>query len=94
MRNGTIVDVIVSRVVDGDTLRVFLPGAKKDESLRILALDTEESYAGGSKPVTPWGKKAKERAELIFKTGDSVQLEFPGKENIDTCIKKYRGNYG
>lgn len=94
MLRGTVLNGVVSRVVDGDTLRVFLEGAEKDESLRILALDTEESYAGGSKPVTPWGKKAKERAESIFKAGDQVQLEFPGNETIEVCMKKYRGNYG
>lgn len=94
MDKGTILKATVSRVVDGDTLRVFLPGADKDESLRILSLDTEESYAGGSKPVTPWGKKAKERAEAFFKEGDEVIVEFPGNEEVDVCLKKYRGNYG
>ena len=53
MIQGTTVEATVSRVVDGDTIRVFLPRQSDDESLRILALDTEESRASGSKPVTP-----------------------------------------
>ena len=91
---GTNLNVKFSRGVDGDTIRVFLPGQASDESLRILALDTEESNAGGSKPVTPWGKKAKERAEKFFENADEITIEFPGNEDVETCIKKYRGNFG
>jgi len=81
-------------VVDGDTIRVFLPSADKDESLRILTLDTEESNAGSSKPVTPWGKKAKEKAEAFFQGAEQVVIEFPGNEEPAVCIEKYRGNFG
>lgn len=94
MVQGTTVEATVSRVVDGDTIRVFLPRQSDDESLRILALDTEESRASGSKPVTPWGKKAKARAEEFFSAGDKVTLEFPGKEDLETCLQRYRGNFG
>lgn len=94
MTNGTTVQAKVSRVVDGDTIRVFLPDQTQDESLRILALDTEESHTGGGKPVTPWGKKAKKKAEQFFSPEDTVLLEFPGNENTDVCLKRYRGNYG
>jgi len=92
---GTHREVTFSRVVDGDTIRVFLsPEDNKDESLRILCLDTEESYAGGSKPVTPWGKKAKQYAEEFFTGVQTVTMEFPGNEDWDVCLNKYRGNYG
>ncbi len=91
---GTHLTVRFSRVVDGDTIRVFLPGSETDESLRILALDAEESYAGGSKPVTPWGKKAKEFALAFFADASEVIIEFLGNEPIEVCIEKYRGNYG
>ncbi|MEN8180569.1 MAG: lamin tail domain-containing protein [Pseudomonadota bacterium] len=94
MHKGTHLKVKFSRVVDGDTIRVFLPGDEKDESLRILALDTEESSAGSSKPVTPWGKKAKQRAELFFQNAHEVVIEFPGNEDLETCLQKYRGNFG
>jgi len=91
---GTHLTVRFSRVVDGDTIRVFLPGSETDESLRLLALDTEESYAGGSKPVTPWGKKAKEFAQAFFADANEVTIEFPGNESVEVCMEKYRGNYG
>jgi len=94
MIKGTHLDVRFSRVVDGDTIRVFLPGSEKDESVRILALDTEESRAGGGKPVTPWGKEAKKRAEAFFKDAETVTIEFPGHEAPADCLQKYRGNYG
>ena len=38
---GTTLDVPVDRPVDSDTVRVLIDGRSK--SLRILALDTEES---------------------------------------------------
>lgn len=94
MFQGTTVEATVSRVVDGDTIRVFIAESNDDESLRILALDTEETNAGSSKPVTPWGQKAKERAESFFAEGDRVTLEFPGTEDLEVCLQKYRGNFG
>ena len=89
---GTTVKATVVRVVDGDTIRVEVKG--EEESLRILAIDTEESNAGSPKPVTPWGKEAKKEAEKLFKAGDKVKLQFPGNEPVEECIQKYRGNYG
>lgn len=90
--SGTKIQAEVVRVVDGDTIRVKV--ADREESLRILALDTEESRSGSSKPITPWGKKAKEEAKQIIHAGDTVTLEFPGNESADFCWGKYRGNYG
>lgn len=94
MPDGTTINARVSRVVDGDTIRVVFPGQEEDESLRLLSLDTEESFVGGSKPVTPFGRKAKERAEAFFQPDDQVTLEFPGHEDVDTCLRRYRGNFG
>ena len=94
MERGTTIEATVSRVVDGDTIRVFLPGVEKDRSLRILAIDTEESNIGSNKAITPWGDRAKERAEEFFKPNDIITLEFPGDEDIETCLKRYRGNFG
>lgn len=94
MIQGTNVEGTVIRVVDGDTIRVNISQELPNESLRLLALDTEESNPGSSKPVTPFGKKAKERAEDFFQPGDRVVLEFPGKEPLETAVDRYRGNYG
>ena len=81
-------------MVDGDTIRIRLPDNPKDTTLRLLCLDTEESYSGGTKPVTPWGKAAKSHTEDFFRDATEVTLEFPGSEPIDECLEKYRGNYG
>lgn len=83
-----------ARVVDGDTIRVVLPGQARDEPLRILGLDTEESSGGSDKPVTPWGKEAKKRAERFFEGADNVTIEFPGNEPLEVCLNRYRGNFG
>ncbi|MGH1485378.1 MAG: thermonuclease family protein [Cellvibrionaceae bacterium] len=92
--SGTSLTVKVDRVVDGDTVRVFLdPNDEKSQSLRVLALDTEEVFAG-SKPVTPLGKKASERAKALIKTGDTIKLILPGNEALDEALVKYRGNFG
>lgn len=91
---GTHLNVQFDRVVDGDTIKAFLPGQDVSQSLRILALDTEESFAGSSKPVTPWGKAAKEYAIQFFANATHVTIEFPGNEPSDICLTKYRGNYG
>jgi micrococcal nuclease len=55
-----IQDLQVTRVVDGDTIKLLLDG--KEETLRMgVAVDTEESWPGGSKPVTQAGLKASQR---------------------------------
>jgi micrococcal nuclease len=89
---GTSRTVEVVRAVDGDTVRVRADGA--EESLRLLALDTEESRAGGGKPRTPWGTEAKRRAEGLFPPGSEVTVEFPGTEPYEECLRRYRDNYG
>lgn len=73
---------------------MFLPDAEKDESVRIMSLDTEEASGGGSKPVTRWGKQAKRFAEEFFDGVEEVVLEFPGDEPVEEAVMKYRGNFG
>lgn len=90
--SGTTYETEVVRAVDGDTIIADVEG--EDEYLRLLALDTEESSSAGGKPVTPWGKKAKERATESFPEGSAVTLEFPGTEPLDECLERYRDNYG
>lgn len=94
MIQGTTIHATAVRVVDGDTIRVTSGDLDEEESLRILALDTEESHNSSSKPVTPFGRKAKERAQRFFSSGDTVVLEFPGSDAVETAVRRYRGNFG
>ena len=66
MIEGTSILAAVTKITDGDTIRAIIEGQSEDQSLRILALDTEESLATSSKPVTPWGKEASKRAQELF----------------------------
>lgn len=92
--SGTHINVPFNKVVDGDTIKVELPNGGV-ESIRILCLDTEEKPgSGGSKPKTPWGEAATVRAIEFFTGASEVTLEFPGNESVETCLQKYRGNYG
>lgn len=89
---GTAITATVVRAIDGDTLRIMSDG--REESVRLLALDTEESYRGSNKPVTPWGTKAKEAAQQMCPAGATVTVEFPGREPVQECWEKHRDNYG
>lgn len=99
MRGTTIKSVRLIRVIDGDTISVDLNG--NQESLRLACLDTEESYHGGSKPVTECGKLATRWAKDYFGTDQKgipvdkveVDLEFDTRDPIPVCLKKHRGNY-
>lgn len=95
---GTSREVPVESVVDGDTVKVHFPEATDDAdgvvSLRILALDTEETRRGGSKPKTPLGDAAKERARELVPSGSRITVEFPGEEPFADCLKRYRDNFG
>ncbi|MEO0678113.1 MAG: nuclease, partial [Pseudomonadota bacterium] len=88
---GTTFTAKVDRVVDGDTVRIFIDG--ESESVRILALDTEETRAG-SKPKTPLGTIASDRAKALLSPSDEVEVMLPGNEPLDVALKKYRGNFG
>ncbi|MEO0829201.1 MAG: thermonuclease family protein [Pseudomonadota bacterium] len=92
--SGTSFTAKVDRVVDGDTVRVFLnEGDERSESLRILSLDTEEVHQG-TKPVTPLGRAASDRAKELIGEGDTVKLILPGNEPREEALQKYRGNFG
>lgn len=67
MTGTTIEGLKLIKVVDGDTIKVELNG--EVESLRLCCLDTEESWPGGSKPVTKAGLLASKRAKEYFGTG-------------------------
>ncbi len=90
---GTTVEGTVVRAVDGDTVRMRADG--REESIRILALDTEESNSGSrTKPKTPWGRAAKVEAERLLPKDAAVTLEFPGTESLAECWQKHRDNFG
>ncbi len=91
------------KVIDGDTVKVELDG--KPESLRLICLDTEESLAGSSKPVTAAGKAASHFAKTFFGVdADSglpaegadvrVDIEFDTDAPLPVAKQKHRGNYG
>jgi micrococcal nuclease len=89
---GTTVQTTIDRVVDGDTVAVTIN--QQAEKLRLSNLDTEESNHGSDKPVTPWGKKAKEEATRLLPVGTPVTLEFAGNEPLEECLERYRDNFG
>ncbi len=95
---GTVIEGInLTKVVDGDTVKVEIDG--KEESLRLCCLDTEESWPGGSKPVTKAGQQASKWAKQYFGADDDgfpstevlVDIEFDTNDPVNLCLKKHRG---
>ena len=80
----------VTRVVDGDTLKVRYWG--KEESIRLIGIDTPESRINKKakrdakrsgqdiKTITSMGKRATEYVERLVKTGDLITIEFDAQE--------------
>ncbi|NOU63589.1 hypothetical protein GC096_06070 [Paenibacillus sp. LMG 31461] len=70
----------VTRVVDGDTMKVsFNEGGKaKEETIRLLLVDTPESV-DPEKPVQPFALEASNYAKTML-TGKDVQLELDVSE--------------
>ncbi len=80
----------VVRVVDGDTLKVRYWG--KEESIRLIGIDTPESRANKKakrdakrsgqdiKTITSMGKRATEYVENLVKTGDLITIEFDAQQ--------------
>jgi micrococcal nuclease len=96
MMSTRIRHVEVLRVIDGDTLVVNLNG--REESLRLICVDTEESHAGSDKPVTRAGELAKQFAIDYFRDSNGspvcIDIEFDTQDALDVCLKKHRGNHG
>lgn len=100
MPGTRIEDLKLLKVIDGDTVKVELDG--EAESLRLACLDTEESIAGSSKPVTNAGKQASLWAKEYFNADEKglprddvrVDIEFDTRDPVNTCLQKHRGNYG
>ena len=100
MAGTQIKDLKLLKVVDGDTIKVELNG--ETESLRLLALDTEESNSGSNKPVTNAGQLASQWAKQYFDCDEEgfplsearVDIEFDTNDSIEDSLKKHRGNYG
>ncbi|MGL5081892.1 MAG: thermonuclease family protein [Microcoleaceae cyanobacterium] len=86
----------VTRVVDGDTIKVLLNNQR--EFLRLHCVDTEESFPNGTKPVTEAGIAATEMAKQYFSASEDelvqVDLEFDGNESVEVCLEKYRDGHG
>lgn len=76
--SGTRVEGVVEKVSDGDTVRVT--AMDRLWKVRVMGLDTEESNAGSSKPITDWGKAASEYAKQVLPVGSPVTIELPGDE--------------
>lgn len=100
MKGTCIKQAKLTKVVDGDTVKVLMD--TEEESLRLVCLDTEESYRGGYKPVTNAGKAASKWAKEFFGADDKglpmgdvfVDVEFDTNDPVPVCMKKHRGNYG
>ncbi len=100
MKGTVIKNLKLTKVVDGDTIKILLDN--QEESIRFVCLDTEESRRGGSKPVTNAGIQASKWAKKYFVTDDRgipigdvrVDLEFDTDDPVEVCLRKHRGNYG
>lgn len=100
MAGTTLENLKLIRVVDGDTVKVEIDG--NEESVRIACLDTEESRAGGGKPVTRAGRLATRWAREYFDSDETgvprvdvrVDIEFDTNDPIPVCLRKHRDNYG
>ncbi len=71
---------VIVRIVDGDTADVAIRG--KTERLRLLAIDTEESWPSPSKPVTPFGLETSKWAKGFLVAEEPCWVEY-GPERYD-----------
>jgi len=78
--SGVVLDAVVARVVDGDTIRVLTEGA--EESVRLIGIDTPETGAGGVTEPECGGAEATAFLAGMVVEGDTVFLEL-GVEQRD-----------
>ena len=100
MKGSSIKNLKLTKVIDGDTIKLILDD--KEESIRFVCLDTEESQHGSDKPVTNAGILASKWAKEYFgantqgiPSGDVwVDIEFDTNDPVKVCLRKHRDNYG
>lgn len=63
----------VVRVVDGDTVRVRLAGAKEDEAVRLIGIDTPETHGRGGLREC-FGQEATARLKKMLPEGTPVRV--------------------
>jgi|SRR5699024_5196084 len=69
-------EVVIDRVVDGDTVKVEMADGQK-ETVRLLLIDTPESVHP-NKPEQPYGEESSEYAKEKLPEGKEVKLEYDG----------------
>lgn len=79
-------EVLISRVVDGDTV-IVINHEGKEERVRLLLIDTPESVHP-NKPPEKYGKEASDYAKEYLKQGMRVALERgnPEKDKYDRTL--------
>jgi micrococcal nuclease len=91
-----ISDLPVTKVIDGDTIRVRLND--KEESLRLACVDTEEKSGSPKPPQTKAGEMASAMAKDFFTDTNGqlvkVDLEFDTEDPVKVCLVKHRDNFG
>ena len=80
----------VTRIVDGDTLKVFYLGS--EESIRLIGIDTPESKVNKKtkrdaersgqdiNTIIAMGKRATEYVKSLVEPGDLITIEFDAQE--------------
>ena len=66
-------EATVDEVVDGDTVRVRLPGRSGTESVRLIGIDTPETHGPGGLREC-FGKEASARLAALLPGGTEVRL--------------------
>jgi micrococcal nuclease len=94
---GTRIDNLqVVKVADGDTITVSLNN--KNESLRLVCVDTEEKPGSPKLPHTKAGQLASDMAKQYFSSAGGgfvkVDLEFDTDDPEAVCLVKHRDNFG
>lgn len=64
---------VIDDVVDGDTVRVRLPGRRETESVRLIGIDTPETHGPGGLREC-FGKEASARLAELVAPGTEIRL--------------------
>lgn len=87
------ISATVVHITDGDTVVVRIPGRSEHAKIRMLGMDTPETWPQRGEDQQPWGGWASDELHRLLHVGDKVSIQSTGTDHYGRMLAwVFRGN--